>query len=457
MIRTDGTYRLATSYAIISLIAVAITAICIFLFFRYQTINIIEEASKRSNEALTLSTEYALNDHFVMFLNFAKRDQRINKIDPALEPSLNKAINKLLRETDIVRVKIYDKEGYVAFSTKQSQIGDGQEDNEGFWKAINGQPATVLIYRDTFNLFDREVEDTNLVQTYVPIRISSTNEVVGVFEIYSDVGKYIEQANRTLLIVSAILIVLMSVLYIVLLFHIKRAEKIISSQHKETQEKKKLLEYLTAKMINAQEDEKKRIAFQLHEDVVQTISGVKMQLERYINTVEQIDDQSSIKDLSTDIVPVLQQAAHKIRAVAIDLRPPSLDDFGLKAAINTLVSECHGMNAGLSMKVDFEIDETKFTQEHKTICYRIFKDVLKAICFDEKLPGMMAMILGNFDNKVVLKIVLQSEVLTNGGSDLSIPFYFNSMQERTILSGGEFSVDMRSEDQISVRSMWIHD
>ena len=172
MIRTDGTYRLATSYAVISLIAVTITAICIFLFFRYQTINIIEEASKRSNEALTLSTEYALNDHFVMFLNFAKRNQGINKIGPALEPSLDKAINKLLLETDIVRVKIYDKEGNVTFSTKKSQVGGGQEDNEGFRNAINGLPTTVLIYRDTFNLFDREVEDSNLVQTYVPMDIT---------------------------------------------------------------------------------------------------------------------------------------------------------------------------------------------------------------------------------------------------------------------------------------------
>jgi signal transduction histidine kinase len=456
MIRTDGTYRLATSYAVISLIAVTITAICIFLFFRYQTINIIEEASKRSNEALTLSTEYALNDHFVMFLNFANQNQRINKVDPALEPSLDKAINKLLLETDIVRLKIYDKDGFVAFSTKKSQIGGGQEDNEGFRKAINGQPATILIYRDTFNIFDREVEDTNLVQTYVPIKITSTDEVVGVFEIYSDISKYIEQSNQTLLIVSVTLVMLMSVLYIVLLFHIKRAEKIISSQHKETQEKKKLLEYLTAKMINAQEDEKKRIAFQLHEDVVQTISGVKMQLERYINTVEQIDDKSSIKDLSNDIVPVLQQAAHKIRAVAIDLRPPSLDDFGLQAAINTLISECHGMNAGLSMKVDFEIDESRFSQEHKTICYRIFKDVLRNVCFEEKLPGVMTMILGNFDNKIVLKIVFESSVLSNGDNQFNIPFYFKAMQERTILSGGEFSVDLRTEDQIAVRSMWIN-
>ncbi len=456
MTRNDGTYRLASSYAIISLVAVAITAICIFLFFRYQTINIIEEASKRSNQALTLSTEYALNDHFVMFLNVVNQNRQFNKIDLALEPALDKAVSLLLIETDITRLKIYDVDGYVVFSTKKSQIGDGQENNDGFLKARAGEPATVLIYRDTFNLFDKEVEDTNLVQTYVPIKIAATGEVIGVFEVYSDISNYVRQSNRTLIMVSVTVVFLMSILYFVLLFHIKRAERIITSQHRETQEKKKLLEYLTAKMINAQEDEKKRIAFQLHEDVVQTISGVKMQLERYINTVEQIEDQSSVKDLSNDILPVLQDAARKIRAVAIDLRPPSLDDFGLKAAVNTLISECHGMNTGLRMNVDFEIDEYSFSQEQKTICYRIFKDVLSTVCFTEQLPGTMTMILGNFDSHIILKISFESEVLATNDSKSAIPFYFTSMQERTILSGGEFAVDLRTDQQIIVRSVWVN-
>ncbi|MCU7797321.1 MAG: hypothetical protein KZQ75_09340 [Candidatus Thiodiazotropha sp. (ex Myrtea spinifera)] len=455
MIRKDGTYRLATSYGIISFIAVAITAACIFLFFRYQTINIIEEASKRSNEVLTIATEYALNDHFVMFLNIANQKKAFNKIEPALEPTLDRAIKKLLLDTVVVRVKVYDKEGNVAYSTKASQIGSGQEDNDGFKSALRGEPATVLIYRDTFNLFDQEVEDENLVQTYVPIRISRTGNIIGVFEVYSDISDYVRQSNQTIIIVSFIITLAMMILYAFLLLHIKRSERIITDQHKETQEKKKMLEYLTAKMINAQEDEKKRIAFELHEDVVQTISGVKMQLERYIYSVEQIEDGSSIKQLSKDIVPILQEAAHKIRSVAIDLRPPSLDDFGLKAAVNSLISECHTMTSGLLIKVDLNIQENEISQEQKTIFYRIFKDTLKMVCFDQQLSGAMNLLLAHFDQQLVLKIELLCEDLNLNNPDGILPVYFESMQERTILSGGEFEVDEQSKDRLAVRSVWF--
>ncbi|MCU7846050.1 MAG: hypothetical protein KZQ93_19620 [Candidatus Thiodiazotropha sp. (ex Monitilora ramsayi)] len=455
MLRKDGTYRLATSYGIISLIAVAVTAACIFLFFRYQTIQIIEEASQRSNEVLTIATEYALNDHFVMFLNIVNQQKSFNKIEPMLEPMLDRAIKRLLLDTVVVRLKIYDKEGIVAYSTKTSQIGSGQEDNDGFRSALKGRPTTVLIYRDTFNFFDQEVEDENLVQTYVPIRVSRSGEVIGVFEVYSDISDYVSQSNQTIIIVSVIVTVVMMILYSFLLLHIKRAEVIITDQNKETQEKKKMLEYLTAKMINAQEDEKKRIAFELHEDVVQTISGVKMQLERYIYSVEQIEDESSIKQLSKDIVPILQEAAHKIRSVAIDLRPPSLDDFGLRAAINSLISECHTMTTGLAIKVDLAIQEDEMNQEQKTIFYRIFKDTLKKVCFEEQLSGTMNLTLGNFDQQLVLKVDISSDDLDQYGQDGQLPAYFESMQERTILSGGEFTVDQQSGDTITVRSVWF--
>lgn len=455
MHRKDGTYRLASSYGITSLIAIAVTAACIFLFIRYQTIQIIEETSQSSNEVLTIATEYSLNDHFVMFLNMTKQQGVFGNATPSLGPSLEKAIKDLLLNTSIARLKIYDRDGYVVYSTKTSQIGDGQEENDGFNTALRGKPATVLIYRDTFNLFDREVEDANLVQTYVPIRSAGTGEVLGVFEVYSDIDDYVQQSNRTLILVLGIVFVSMVFLYSFLLLHIKRAEVIITDQHKETKEKKKMLEYLTAKMINAQEDEKKRIAFELHEDVVQTISAVKMQLERYLYSVEQIQEDSSIKQLSKDIVPVLQEAAHKIRTVAIDLRPPSLDDFGLRAALNSLISECHTMTSGLAINVDLAIEEDDASQEQKAIFFRILKDTLKMVCFEQQISGNINIVLGKFEQQLILRVEMSGEELNQGFEGGQLPAYLESMQERTILSGGEFSVEQVTKRASVVESVWF--
>lgn len=450
---TDDNYHLTTRYGIISFIAVGITAVCIFLFFRYQTVKVIEDSSRRSNEVLSIATEYALNDHFIMFLNFIGQKNTVNKNEIALGPTLDRAIQKLLLNTSVVRLKIYDTSGNVVYSTKKSQIGEGQEDNDGFKRALGGNPATVLIYRDTFNFLDKEEEDDNLVQTYVPIKLTSTGEVKGVFEIYSDINDYINLSDRTIIFVSVIVVVVMFFLYSFLLLHINRSERIIVEKNRETREKKKMLEYLTAKMINAQEDEKRRIAFELHEDVVQTVAGVKMQLERYILSVEQISDESSIKRITEDIVPILQDAAQKIRLVAMDLRPPSLDDFGLRAAVNSLVSECHTATSGMEVHIDIQLKEDEITQERKSILYRMLKDTLKTICFEMHLTGLMKFTLRKIEQQMVLEVNVLSEHF-NSAFQSELPVFLESMQERTILSGGDFTLTHNKQDSLVGKSVW---
>jgi signal transduction histidine kinase len=449
----EDNYHLTTRFGIISFIAVGITAFCIFLFYRYQTVQVIEDASRRSNEVLAIATEYALNDHFIMFLNFAGQKNMVSGNEVALGPTLDRAIQKLLLNTSVVRLKIYDGSGHVVYSTKQSQIGEGQEDNGGFIGAMNGHPTTVLIYRDTFNIFDNENEDENMVQTYVPIKLTTTGEVKGVFEVYSDISDYIDLSDRTIILVSVIIVIVMFFLYSFLLLHINRSERIIIAQNRETREKKKLLEFLTAKMINAQEDEKRRIALELHEDVVQTVSGVKMQLERYITSVEKISDESSIKQVTQDIVPILQEAAQKIRLVAMDLRPPSLDDFGLRAAVNSLVSECYTATTGMEIHVDIEVKESQLTQERKSILYRMLKDTLKSFCFERHLAGSIRFTLIKFDRQLLLKVKIVSDQFRSV-SQTEIPQFLESMQERTILSGGDFSITYDNYECLEGKSVW---
>ncbi|MCU7923897.1 MAG: hypothetical protein KZQ88_14510 [Candidatus Thiodiazotropha sp. (ex Dulcina madagascariensis)] len=448
-------YRLARQYGVTSFIAIAVTAVVILLFFRFETIQIIEDATKRSNETLTIATEYALNDHFVMFLNIVKqnKDQKISSMP--LEPLLERVIQKMLTDTNVDRIKLYDRSGKVIYSSSAMWVDDEEENNDAFQSALAGKPKTKLVYRDAFNALDKELDDVNLVMTYVPIRASDTSPVLGVMEIYSDINDYVSKSNKTIIILVLITLGLMFFLYSFLLLHIKRSERIIEDQNRITQEKKKMLEFLTAKMINAQEDEKKRIAFALHEDVVQTLSGVKMLLERYIQSVDKIDEESSAKQLSEDIVPVLQDAAHKIRSVAIDLRPPSLDDFGLKAALNSLISECHTVTSGLEIRLELSFDENEITLERKAILYRILKEALQMICFEEKLVGKVQFYLQRTREGLLIRGVIISDRVKEKYNDV-LPGFLESMQERTILSGGDFSIIEQADNRLEVNSSWFY-
>ncbi|MCG8028006.1 MAG: histidine kinase [Candidatus Thiodiazotropha taylori] len=447
-------YQLAKRFGVISFIAIILIAIVILFLFRYETARIIQESTKQSNESLTIATEYTLNDHFVMYLNLMKLNEKKPGEMP-LEPMLERALQRMIRDTNVDRVKLYDRSGKVAYSSRADAYDDDDEDNDGFISALSGTPRTVLNYRDSFSFFSTNDHDVNLVQTYVPIRTNDNSPVMGVMEVYYDISDYVSNAMRAIIIMMSVTMLLMLFLYTFLLMHIKRSERIIEAQNRITREKKAMLEFLTAKMINAQEDEKKRIAFELHEDVVQTLSGVKMQLEKYILQFDKQDGGSDSDQLTTVIIPTLQNAAHKIRAVALDLRPPSLDDFGLKAALNSLVSECHTITTGVEITVDISVNEELISQDQKSILYRMFKDTLKAICFDEKIDGEVIITLNNVDDLLQLqaKIVNKQKNLNYNGQ---LPGFFVAMQEKTILSGGEFFVIELSDGLLEVKAVWSY-
>ncbi|MCG7953989.1 MAG: histidine kinase, partial [Candidatus Thiodiazotropha endolucinida] len=426
----------------------------ILFMFRYETARIIQDSTKQSNESLTIATEYTLNDHFVMYLNLMKLNEKKPGEMP-LEPMLERALQRMIRDTNVDRIKLYERSGKVAYSSRADALDDDDEDNDAFDLALSGSPQTVLNYRDSFSIFNTDDHDVNLVQTYVPIRTNENSPVMGVMEVYYDISDYVSNAMRAIIIMMSVTMLLMLFLYTFLLMHIKRSERIIEAQNRITREKKAMLEFLTAKMINAQEDEKKRIAFELHEDVVQTLSGVKMQLEKYILQFDKQDDGTDSDQLTTVIIPTLQNAAHKIRAVALDLRPPSLDDFGLKAALNSLVSECHTITTGVQITVDISVNEELISQDQKSILYRMFKDTLKAICFDEKIDGEVIITLNNVDDLLQLqaKIINKRNNLNYNGQ---LPGFFVAMQEKTILSGGEFFVIELSEALLEVKAVWSY-
>ncbi|MEW8689572.1 MAG: histidine kinase [Candidatus Thiodiazotropha endolucinida] len=445
-------YQLARRYGITSFIAIILIAVIILLLFRYESSRIIQDSAKQSNESLTIATEYALNDHFVMYLNLIK----LNKKKPGempFDPLLARAIRKMIKDTNVDRIKLYDVKGRVAYSSNPSAYTEEDEDNDGFKTAIAGYPRTVLNYRDSLTIFNNNDRDVNLVQTYVPIRVDENSPVLGVMEIYYDISGYVSHAMRTIIVLMLTTLLLMLFLYTFLLMHIKRSERIIEDQNRITREKKVLLEFLTAKMINAQEDEKKRIAFDLHEDVVQTLSGVKMQLEKYILSLNQQEKEGEVNQLSTEIVPMLQNAAHKIRAVAIDLRPPSLDDFGLKAALNSVVSECHTETSGLEIEIVFALEEADISLERKSILYRLVKDILHAICFEQKLTAKVQIRFDRVLGGLSMRVVITSKKIDILYRE-ELPDYLTMMEERTILSGGEFSRMPKYDDTIEVKSIW---
>ena len=138
------------------------------------------------------------------------------------------------------------------FSTQESQIGEDKSENAGFLTALNGGFASELTHRDTFSAFEGEIEDRDVISSYVPIRRGDSG-VEGVFEVYDDVTPLLEKisiAQRNIAIGVTLILVL---LYTILFLLIRRADNLIKQQFVEQQQSEEEIQKAYKKEENVNE------------------------------------------------------------------------------------------------------------------------------------------------------------------------------------------------------------
>jgi PAS domain S-box-containing protein len=97
----------------------------------------------------------------------------------------------------VVKVKIYDRNGRIHYSSNREEVGSVSSDNPGVVAGLRGEAVASIVDRDEFNTFDGVVENRNLHQQYIPLRSPESDEILGVFEVYSDATSLIQRIEST--------------------------------------------------------------------------------------------------------------------------------------------------------------------------------------------------------------------------------------------------------------------
>jgi signal transduction histidine kinase/DNA-binding response OmpR family regulator len=130
------------------------------------------------------------------------------------------------------------------------------------------------------------------------------------------------------------------------------------------------LRHLTSQILTAQEAERRRLALDLHDDLGQSMTVLKMELRAIQRkaTPESSETRESLEHALNFINEIIE----KIRRLSRNLRPTILEDLGLTRALNHLFEEFSRQDIQVTMDLD-DIQEL-FSQEAQLIIYRIFQE-----------------------------------------------------------------------------------
>lgn len=112
------------------------------------------------------------------------------RLDEADMPAFDQRMRNFLELFEIAKIKIYDENGRVVYSTDSSIVGMQNRENRQLAQALAGVADSALKRKESLlDLAMEEKFDVDVVETYVPISLDQ-GRVIGAFEIYKDITRY---------------------------------------------------------------------------------------------------------------------------------------------------------------------------------------------------------------------------------------------------------------------------
>jgi signal transduction histidine kinase len=219
-------------------------------------------------------------------------------------------------------------------------------------------------------------------------------------------------------------------------------------------EKENQLRAISAHRLTTQEQERKRIASEIHDSIGATLSAVKFKLDSTIQQLEQgIETGESLKGL----LPAVQRAIDESRRIQANLRPSMLDDLGILPTIDWYCREFQNMHSHIRIEKRIDMSEDKVPDSLKTVIYRISQEALNNIAKHSK-ANLGTLSLQRVGDSIELAVQDNGqgfdvkETLAKGGSKRGLGLV--SMRERAELSGGSFNIESIRGKGTTIRVSW---
>lgn len=199
--------------------------------------------------------------------------------------------------------------------------------------------------------------------------------------------------------------------------------------------------YMGIKIIEAQEDERKRFAREIHDGPAQSMSNIVIKSEVCEKLIDKSIDEAK-KELQ-NLKKITRDSLQEVRKIIYNLRPMSLDDLGLLPTLERYV-----ISFKEETKIDVVLKYRNVNEDLKPVIsltvFRIVQEALNNILKHSK-SNSASIFLEHFNQNLSIIIIdngvgFDTEAVRMTSSDLNGGFGLFSMKERVALLEGEFDV-----------------
>jgi signal transduction histidine kinase len=219
-------------------------------------------------------------------------------------------------------------------------------------------------------------------------------------------------------------------------------------------ESERQLKRLSSALLKVQENERRMLAAELHDNLGQLLTAIKFNIEGVLARMD--PGESSTRDLNA-LIPNIQAAVEQVRNMYTGLMPTALDDLGILATLSWFCREFQKDHPTIRLERKLDANERDISADLRLVIFRIAQDALKNVAAHSGADsasislssenGSIRLDIG--DNGTGFDV---SRVMSTACSNCGLGLM--SMKRRAELSGGSFQIDSCEGEGTSIRVRW---
>jgi signal transduction histidine kinase len=287
--------------------------------------------------------------------------------DPTAIDRINTVVHERILSERVVRVKVWTPDGRIVYSDEPRLIGQNFDLGAGERAALR----TGRIAADLSNLDEPENRYERpygkLLEVYVPAHTIGGQKVL--FEAYLRYSA-IAQSGRHIL--SSFVPVMVGGLLLLFLVQVPLAWSMARGLRQGQEERERLLQ----RAIDASDAERRRIARDLHDGVVQSLAGVSYSLAAAADRLDGEPDRADVGAALRQAASDTRRSMRDLRSLIVEIAPPNLHEEGLDNAVGELVAPLAA--EGMETTVDID-DAAAPSTEAQALFFRVAQEAVRNV------------------------------------------------------------------------------